>query len=476
VRRRLLLSYMTITVLVLVVLEVPLGIAFARSERRRLETDVQHDAFALAIRSEEALETTPPTASSDLRRLADRYADVTGGRAVIVDAAGGLVADSAPPAGLTGREQRSFASRPEIAKALRGQESTGSRHSDTLGTDLLYVAVPVASGGEVHGAVRVTYPLSVVSDRVRRNWLLLAGTGGVVLAVVFLVSLWLARSVTRPLADLERAAARLGGGDLAARARVPSGPAEVRLLAEEFNATASQLEELVGSQQAFVADASHQLRTPLAALRLRLENLEDVVVQPATEDLEGARAEVQRLTRLVDGLMTLARAEQAASAPADVDVGEVMAARRDAWAAFADERDVRIELQVEPGLRARGTPGRLEQVLDNLLNNSLDAAPPGTSVVLGGRRNRDHIEVRVADAGPGMTDEQRARAFDRFWRSRSTQSENGGFGLGLSIVRRLVTADGGDVELARSASGGLEVVVRLRAGTDGSSRSDELSQ
>ena len=145
-------------------------------------------------------------ASSDLQRLADRYADETGGRAVIVDASGGLVADSAPPAGVTGQDQRSFASRPEIAKALRGQESTGSRHSDTLRTDLLYVAVPVASGGEVHGAVRVTYPLSFVSDRVRRNWLLLAGIGGVVLAVVFVVSLWLARSVTRPLADLERAA------------------------------------------------------------------------------------------------------------------------------------------------------------------------------------------------------------------------------------------------------------------------------
>ena len=474
-RRRLLLSYITITVLVLVLLEVPLGISFARSERDRLETDIQHDAFALAIRSEEALESAPPMASSDLQRLADRYADETGGRAVIVDASGGLVADSAPPASVTGQDQRSFASRPEIAKALRGQESTGSRHSDTLRTDLLYVAVPVASGGEVHGAVRVTYPLSFVSDRVRRNWLLLAGIGGVVLAVVFVVSLWLARSVTRPLADLERAASRLGGGDLSARAPVPSGPAEVRLLAEEFNATAAQLEELVGAQQAFVADASHQLRTPLAALRLRLENLEREVDEPAAEDLEGARAEVQRLTRLVDGLLALARAEQAESALADVEIGAVVADRRDAWAAFADERGVRIELQIEPGLRARATPGRLEQVLDNLLNNALEVAPEDTAVTLTARRDRDRVAVRVADAGPGMSDDEMRRAFDRFWRAEAP-AENGGFGLGLAIVRQLVIADGGEVELAGSAGGGLEVVVRLRAGTDGSSRSDELSR
>jgi HAMP domain-containing protein len=249
VRRRLLLSYMTITVLVLVLLEIPLGISFARTERDRLETDVQHDAFAIAIRSEEALEATASTASPDLQRLVDRYANETGGRAVIVDAAGLLVADSDPPADAQGAGQRSFASRPEIARALRGRETTGTRHSDTLGTDLLYVAVPVASGGEVHGAVRVTYPLSLVSDRVRRNWLVLAGTGGVVLVAVFLVSLWLARSVTRPLADLEHAAARLGNRDLAARAPVHSGPPEVRLLAEEFNATAAQLQELVGAQQ-----------------------------------------------------------------------------------------------------------------------------------------------------------------------------------------------------------------------------------
>jgi two-component system OmpR family sensor kinase len=291
----------------------------------------------------------------------------------------------------------------------------------------------------------------------------LAATGGVVLVVVFLVSLWLARSVTRPLADLERAAARLGDGDLAVRARVPSAPAEVRLLAEEFNATAAQLQELVGAQQAFVADASHQLRTPLAALRLRLENLEEEVDDAAVDDVEGARAEVKRLTRLVDGLLTLARAEQGESAPAGIDIGSLMSGRRDAWAAFADERDVRIEVRTEPGLHIRATPGRLEQVLDNLLNNALEVAPAGTAITMDARTHGDDVEVRVTDAGPGMSDEEMARAFDRFWRSTGPPGANAGFGLGLAIVRQLVAADGGQVELERSAIGGLTVVMRLRA-------------
>jgi signal transduction histidine kinase len=151
-----------------------------------------------------------------------------------------------------------------------------------------------------------------------------------------------------------------------------------------------------------------------------------------------------------------------------------VADRRDAWAAFADERGVRIELQIEPGLRARATPGRLEQVLDNLLNNALEVAPEDTAVTLTARRDRDRVAVRVADAGPGMSDDEMRRAFDRFWRAEAP-AENGGFGLGLAIVRQLVIADGGEVELAGSAGGGLEVVVRLRAGTDGSSRSDDLS-
>ncbi len=129
-RRRLLLSYMTITVLVLILLEVPLGISFARSERDRLETDVQHDAFALAIRSEEALEAAPPTASSDLQRLSDHYADETGGRVVIVDAAGDLVADSDPPASVTGT---GAAELRQPARDRRRAARTGEHGHEALG-------------------------------------------------------------------------------------------------------------------------------------------------------------------------------------------------------------------------------------------------------------------------------------------------------------------------------------------------------
>ncbi len=235
---------------------------------------------------------------------------------MVVDRQGVSVVDSGAAV------PRDFATRPEIAAALRGKVATGVRYSRTLHTNLLYVAVPVASGGVVHGAVRITYPTSAVDARVTRYWLMLAAIAGLVLALAAVVGLVLARSVTRPLHALEQAAGEAGGGDLVG-ARARGGPPEVRSLAASFNEMVRRLEELVGAQEVFVADASHQLRTPLTALRLRLEN----------GDVAGALPEVERLSRLVDGLLALARAE---AAPAEiVELAAAVADRLDAFAPLA---------------------------------------------------------------------------------------------------------------------------------------------
>ncbi len=316
------------------------------------------------------------------------------------------------------------------------------------------------SGNPV-GALRVTSPLDSVGDATRDNWLLLAGLAVAVLVVVLLVSTLLARSFTRPLAELDAGAARLGEGDLSARVKVPDDPPELNGLARSFNRTAERLEKLVSSQQAFVADASHQLRTPLAALSLRLENLEAEDPEFRVDDLDGARHEVQRLARLVDALLMLARAEDGPVPSAPIDVASLVAGRCEAWRVAADGVNVRLVADVDAP-PVRSVPGRLEQVLDNLISNALDVAPPGSEIVVAAHREDDEVRLEVRDAGPGMTAEQRARAFDRFWRG-AAPSSSGGFGLGLAIVGRLVTADGGSVELAEAPEGGLAVVLRLPA-------------
>jgi signal transduction histidine kinase len=449
VTRRLLLGYVAVTLLVLAVLEIPLGVTYARNERQNLTTKVERDAVTLASIAQD------PTQRAALRRVAEAYAQETGGRVVVTGGRGRAILDTSPEFG----EGRDFSTRPEIAQALRGEVATGVRHSDTLGQNLLYVAVPVAAGGRVDGAARITYPTSAVDARVRRYWLVLAGIAGIVLAAAIVVGLAFARWIVRPLRHVERAAEAVGRGELDTRAPA-EGPPEVKELALVFNETAAKLQTLLRSREEFVADASHQLRTPLTALRLRLENLETDVADGGQESLAGALAETERLSALVDGLLALARSDGSEERAAPFDLGGLVASRAEAWSALLDERGVRLETATEGRSLVRAAPGRVEQVLDNLLSNALEVSPPGTTIRVTAGRADGQVALHVVDEGPGMTDAQRARAFDRFWRGRSGD----GSGLGLAIVQRLVEADGGEVELRAASPHGIDAVARFPAG------------
>ena len=432
---RLVASYLALTVVVLVALEVPLAIVNARNERQTLTAKVERDAFAAATLAEDSLQAGRRSAA--LQQIAVRYRRETGGRIVIVDRRGRSVADSHP----TTPNERVFASRPEIAAALRGRTVSGTRMSKTLHQRLLYVAVPVASAGKVFGAVRITYPTSTLDHRTTRYRLALAGVGVLVLTVAGLVGVLLARSVSGPLRRLENVAARVGRGELTARADEAHGPPEVRRLASRLNRTTAELASLIGSQEQFVADASHELRTPLTALRLRLE----------TGQTEAALAEVERLTHLVDELLALARADQAGTPPERLELGETVRRRVEQWEPFAAEHGVTL-VGAGAGGAVRASPTRVEQVLDNLLANAIDASPAGSTVTVAASGGALHVE----DEGPGLSAEQRVRAFDRFWRASSSP----GSGLGLAIARRLVELDGGRIELRESPRGGIDAVVR----------------
>ncbi|MGZ4402773.1 MAG: sensor histidine kinase, partial [Gaiellaceae bacterium] len=352
----------------------------------------------------------------------------------------------------------SFQSRPEIRQALHGRVATGTRRSTTLGADLLYVAVPVASGGRIDGAVRVTYPTSAVDSRVRRYWLILAAIAGIVLTVAVLVGVRLAAFVVRPLRRVESAAAAVGHGDLNARAPEHEGPDEVRSLAVVFNDTVTRVSQLLSSQRQFVDDASHQLRTPLTALRLRLENLERDVREEGRADLEGALREVERLGELVESLLGLARSGARTAPQGRVDLDRLVLERRDAWSPLVAERGLRLTVDAADAVAARAAEERVRQILDNLLENAVEASPPGGTITLLVQAASPWVEVRVRDEGAGLNEEERGRAFDRFWRGRGGE----GTGLGLAIVRSLVEADGGEVELLPAPGGGLDAVVRLR--------------
>ncbi|MHB1928788.1 MAG: sensor histidine kinase [Acidimicrobiales bacterium] len=203
-------------------------------------------------------------------------------------------------------------------------------------------------------------------------------------------------------------------------------------------------------------------------MRLRLENLEAELDEQTGEALAAAGREVLRLSRLVDGLLVLSRADGFFPDLQPVDVALVIAERCDAWSALAAERRISLVDRIADrrATAALLVPGDLDQILDNLLANALDAAPGGTSieVVLEPGARRDRLVVHVVDEGPGMSEDDRARAFDRFWQGPGRRG--GHSGLGLAIVRQLAQRNGAEVELQAAPSGGLDVIVTLRGATD----------
>ena len=327
------------------------------------------------------------------------------------------------------------------------------------------VAVPVYSTGAVLvGTVILVRPTAPLNHDIVELWVILGTIAVVAMLAAAVLAFALARWVSRPLAGLDSAAGRLADGDLAIRAVVDSGPPELRRLGTTFNTMAGRLEALVHGNRAVIADVSHQLRTPLAALRLRLDLLAaDTDPDPETtgHELAGALDELARLSRLVDGLLAVARAENVVPVPAAVDVAEVARERVVAWHPVADDRGIALEApEMGSSGRARASvlawigEGHLEQVLDNLIANALDALNAGSHITVTAAVTTAGAQITVADDGPGMTAEDRERAFLRF-----TTSNPNGTGLGLAIVHRLVTSNGGTARLTETPGGGLTVIL-----------------
>ena len=459
---RLVAAMIAVVLLALLVQDIPLAGYLRDVERERIVTALERDAFVLAGRSEEDLHETAPDADGSITALAQAYRDSSGARVVIVDRTGTAIVTSDEDGAGVGD---SFLTRPEIAEALGGGVTSGTRFSQTLGIDLLYVAVPVLSGDDIFGAVRLTYPNRVVDDAVTAK---LAGLGIVALTTVLLAALigWVfSRSVTRPIRLLRAANDGFAAGDRGVRADPDAGPPEVRSLARSFNGMASRIDALLEQQRGFAADASHQLRTPLTALRLRLERARELAPtdpSAAVDRLEAADAELDRLETLIEGLLVLSRAEGSGVVAVPVDLAAVAAARVEQWSALAAETGATVDYAGPPTSPVLAVPGAVEQIVDNLVDNALGVGSPTVTVRV------DAAALHVLDRGPGLTAEDRAHAFERFWRGRGSQDRRGS-GLGLAIVAQLATASGAVARLDAREGGGLDAVVVFRQGRTSSS-------
>jgi signal transduction histidine kinase len=330
------------------------------------------------------------------------------------------------------------------------------RVSDELGGRYLFMAVPVVRGDDVVGVVRVSQPTAEIDSRVRRSWLAFALVSLLILLVGSLVAWTLGTSLARPLRALAVSATRLGRGDLATRAPV-DGPPEVRAVASALNRMAAELDALLASQRDFVANASHQLRTPLTGVRLRLEGLAADPAQRA--EAEAALREVDRLGRLIDDLLRLARASSPEPTGGPVDLTEQVREAGTRWSARAAERGQRIEVRADGAARAFANPADVAAALDNLIENALVYSPAGTRVLLETAAANGVATVAVEDNGPGIAPDELPRVVERFYRGRGAAAP--GTGLGLAIVHEIATRWGGRLEL--ESDGGTRAIVRFRA-------------
>ncbi len=443
--RRIILTRLALISALLASAVIPLGLLAGGREQAAFREGTILSARTLAALTEESL--ADHRASPSLVPYLDRLRH-PGDQVWVYDLAGRMVAGAG---GATARNLPVRAS--AIAAALRANPPVSAEAGGRL---QVITSVPAGTVGPAVGVVVLSRSTDELDERLRVLWTWLAVVAAVGLIAGATIAIMLARWVGRPLSELDAAAQRLGGGALDTRAPTGSGPVEVRRLASTFNTMAARLEALMHGNRAMMADVSHQLRTPLAALRLRLDLLSQDADEATVSELVGAQDEILRLSRLVDGLLAVARAENVVVEPMDVSVNEVLHDRAVAWRPVAEERDVELATRCTGPVVARLGEGHLEQILDNLLANALEAVPASGHVRVGAGPGGGGVRVTVADDGPGMTPQQQEAAFRRF-----ASTTPGGAGLGLAIVHRLVTSNGGAAALSDTPGGGLTVVLDL---------------
>jgi signal transduction histidine kinase len=437
--RRIAATVLALIIALLAIVAVPLGLLTAAQDRTDFADETADSARTLANVAEERLGdgTRGPALARSIRALNDR-----GDRVTVYDASGRVVAASPGP--------------PVAAGRIPHHPAGSARSFWASGRLVVLVPVVPDSGTGSLGTVALSRSTASYDHRVTVLWTLIAAVSAAGLLAGVGIAVALARWASRPITSLDEAARRLGGGALDTRAEVSTGPPEVRRLSATFNTMASRLESLVHGHRALMADVSHQVRTPLAALRLRLDLLAQDSDEATAAELAGAQEEIARLSRLVNGLLAVARAENVTAVPGPVSADEVVRDRAAAWRPAAEERGVTLTAGAAAPVCALACDGHLEQILDNLIANALDALEAGGTIRVGAGEADGRASVTVADNGKGMTGPQQRAAFRRF-----ASGTPGGTGLGLAIVNRLVLANGGSAAMSDTPGGGLTVTVNL---------------
>lgn len=452
---RLVLSHLAVALVSIVLLATSAG----RSIYQAAITEAEHNLQGLAVAAANFLEqpiqqyragqVAPRYISNLLKQL---FADNSNIVFTVFSNTGEPLVDSSNKL----PEQADASNAPEVMAALESSLNQGiSIRPDEHGVRMMYLAVLVQRDVEVTAILRLGIPMRNVEETAMQSITVLALTALAIAVGVSFFGWMLANNLARPIQRLTDAAGKMERGDLGTRVR-PTGPQELRSLAEAFNSMANRLQSNVNELRAFVANASHELRTPLTVVKLRTEALSDGALEDpevALKFVTEIGTEIDRLVRMVNDLLDLSRLE-AGLVPAKRDELSLTAVARqvlDTMNIRAQQANVTLNLDAEAALpQVVGNEDQLRRVLYNLVENAIKYTPAGgcVEILLRPGPKENTVRFLVRDTGPGIAPEHLSHVFERFYRAETSQSRPGtvrGSGLGLAIAKSIIESHGGEI-------------------------------
>jgi len=460
VRTRLLPLLIVLMAAVLLAFGVPLAVSLAGAQQQgvvvdRIDDTARFAALAQFVTVTDDADTAAGERAKTLERELRSYYDVYGIYAGVFFRGRDPMA-VAPRGWKVGPKDSEV--RGAFEEALSGRRSHDPAQVWPWERSRLVVASPVIRDGDVVAVVVTDSPTGELRSRILHGWLVIGAGEVAALLLAIGAALRLTGWVLKPVGILDSTTHAIASGRLKSRVAASGGPPELRRLARSFNEMADTVEDVLEQQRAFVADASHQLRNPLAALLLRIELLAYELPE-GNEEIASVQSEGKRLAEVLDDLLDLALAEHSEADLRITDVGLIAAERVAAWAPTAEAKGVVLSGEC-PATTAWADPIALSSALDAVIDNAVKFTPQGERVEVSVAVEGTTATVVVTDNGPGLTDEELARVGDRFWRSGRHQNIKGS-GLGLSISRALLAAGGASISYGSHEPHGLTVTVRV---------------
>lgn len=433
-----------------------------------LRNSMEVAAVHLALEIDNDLGLDSELATNRIQAATDRHANRFGYAITVVSADGHVIADSGPRSLHEGENIRS---EQEINDALAGIEAIAQRHVQRTHTNWLYVAYPVRAAGQTNGVIRVGVPLTDINQRLNRDLIIFLEIIFATLIVTILISLWLARRLTRPLSNMSESAKQIAkSGDISVFVPVERND-EIGEMALSFNQMVGRLREEERLRQEFIANASHELKTPTMAIGSVVEALQ----AGAAEDpdlryqfLHSLENLVERQSNLLKDLLDIAKLDGGVDKEwkEEVNIGEIVQVAVEQVRPQAAKKQVEVQNTAETdGLIVYGNSIRLQRAIVNLLTNAINHTPVSGTVLLGSKViEPDKLEIMISDTGSGIDPADLPHIFERFYRGDKARTRTaGGTGLGLAITREIIARHHGSIDVDSVPGQGSTFTIRLPA-------------